>query len=92
MEFTPQQLEMMKRMASNFRPIEKVARVLGVSAIELKKEIKKDNSVAGNAYTGEFEKSYLLLIEEVKASAMRGSSPAQQMLLKIADHAIIQNI
>lgn len=73
MTFTPEQLEMIKKMASLYMTITDIATILDVSAEELRNEISNRYSDAGKAYTQGKASSKLALRAQEMQLAKVGS-------------------
>lgn len=91
-EWSEDELKMAERCGAACIELKQVAKVLMVDFIELKKEYAKPNSPLAARYDKGFIKTQLELREAALKSALRGSNPALNMMLSIAQQTQLNNM
>jgi hypothetical protein len=92
MEFNEQQLAMAEKYGSALREIKFLAEAIEVDFTELKKEFKKPASPIRKRYSKGFEMRMLELSEATLKAALRGSNPALNMMMNIAQQTQLNNL
>lgn len=86
------EIEMLRRLGAAFFNHSQCAIMLEIDVQEFRREMKDDSSPAFKAYNSGFLNKLLELREADAESAVRGSNPALQSLIKAAQDANASNI
>jgi len=81
--FTAEQIELIGELGHNLRPIDAVARILGVDFGELEVDFIANKSKAANEYWSKRELRITILNKATLDAACQGSTPAIEKALEI---------